>query len=141
MCRVSCYEVMMTVKKPKLRKGLSYVLKTSLLQEALDQARIDCHVDLKYWTPQSGSSVLEAHYWLPNGNVEYPRVYLRAGVVPITERQAALDALRCDILPAFISWLSRIIALPKGSPKLHGDLYFNATYEDGEIGIIHDFRS
>ena len=131
----------MTVEKPKLRKGLSYVLKTSLLQEAIDQARIECHVDLNYWTPQSGCSVLEAHYWLPNANVDYPRVYVRAGVVPSAERQAALDALRGEGLPAFISWLSRIIALPKGSPKLHSDLYFDATYEDGKIGIIHNFRS
>lgn len=132
---------MMTVEKPKLRKDLSYVLKTSLLKEVLEQARIDCHVDLKYWTPQSGSSVLEAHYWLPNANVDYPRVYVRAGVVTSAERQAALDALRSQGIPAFISWLSQIVALPNGSPKLHGNLYFDACYEDGEIGITHNFRS
>ena len=120
---------------------MSYVLKTSLLQEALDQAQIDCHVDLNYWTPQSGSSVLEAHYWLPNANVDHPRVYVRAGVVPSAERQAALDTFKGVGLPAFISWLSRITALPNGSPKLHGDLYFNATYDDGEIAITHNFRS
>lgn len=84
----------MTVEKPKLRKGWSYVLKSSLLQEALDQAQIVCHVDLKFWTPQSGNSVLEAHYWLPNANIDHPRVYLRAGVVPSAERQAAQDELR-----------------------------------------------
>ena len=132
---------MMTVEKPKLRKGLSYVLKTSLLQETLDQAQIDCHVDLNYWTPQSGCSVLEAHYWLPNANVDHPRVYVRAGVVPSAERQAALDALRGVGLPAFMSWLSRIIALPKGSPKLQGDLHFDASYGDGEIAITHNLRS
>ena len=130
---------MMTVKKPKIPKGLSYVLKTSVLQAALEDAHINCHVNLNYWIPQSGGSVLEAHYWLPNANVHYPRVYVRAGVVPSSERRAAQDALAASILPTFIAWLSRILALPKNSPVLHGKPYFNATYEERKVEITNDF--
>lgn len=111
-----------------------------MLQAALEDAHIDCHVDLNYWIPQSGGSVLEAHYWLPNANVSYPRVYVRAGVVPSSARRAACDALAESILPTFITWLSRILALPKNSPALHCEPYFNATYEEGKVGIMHDFH-
>jgi hypothetical protein len=117
-----------SVSKPKLAKGLSYVLKTSQLAKALSDARIDCHVDLVYWVPQTGGSVLEGHYWLPNENVACPRVYVRAGVVPSASRLVAAEAMLVSALPQFVSWLQEILALPDDSPALHGTLYFNATY-------------
>ena len=61
-----------SVSKPKLAKGLSYVLKTSQLAKALSDAGIECHVDLVFWVPQTGGSILEGHYWLPNENMGYP---------------------------------------------------------------------
>jgi len=119
------------ISKPKLRKGPSYVLKTSQLANALSDAGIDCHIDLHYWVPQGGGSILEGNYWLPNANVPYPRVYVRAGVVPSALRVAASQALLEKGLPLFIKWLQGIIALPPESPALWGrELYFNATYTE-----------
>jgi hypothetical protein len=123
-----------SVSKPKLAKGLSFVLKTSQLVKALSDARIDCHLDLVYWVPQTGGSILEGHYWLPNENVAHPRVYVRAGVVPAASRLPASEALLASALPQFVSWLQGILALPDGSPALHGTLYFNATYT--EEGLV-----
>lgn len=117
-----------SVSKPKLTKELSYVLKTSQLAKAFSDARLDCHVDLVYWVPQTGGSILEGHYWLPNENVAYPRVYVRAGVVPSASRLAASEVLLVSALPRFVSWLQGILALPCDSPGLRGTLYFNATY-------------
>ncbi len=123
-----------SVSKPKLAKGLSYVLKTSQLAKALLDVGIDCHVDLVYWAPQSGGSILEGHYWLPNENVPYPRVYVRAGAVPSASRAAASEALVDSALPEFVNWLKGILALPDESPALSGLLYFNATYT--EQGLV-----
>lgn len=117
-----------SVSRPKLAKGRSYVLKTSQLAEALAGAGIDCHVDLVYWSPQVGRSVLEGHYWPPNENVPYPRVYVRAGAVPSELRSAAAEALRVAALPRFVQWVQGILALPEGSPALATDSYFNATF-------------
>jgi hypothetical protein len=117
-----------SVSRPKLAKGLSYVLKTSQLAKAFSDAGIDCHVDLVYWVPRIGGSILEGHYWLPNENVPYPRVYVRAGVVPSPSRLAALEALLAIALPEFVRWLQGILALPDESPALNGTLYFNAAY-------------
>ena len=131
---------MIEIEKPKLPKGLSYALKTSLLQDALDEARIDCYIHLNYWRPQTGCSVLNALYWLPNQNVPYPRVYIRAGVVPSSLHKAASDAMIKIILPAFTEWLSRILALPENSPVLHGEPYFDAAYDNGKIAIGSNFE-
>jgi len=115
-----------SVSKPKLPKGLSYVLETSQLEQAL--LNIDCHVNLVYWVPQGGGSILQALYWLPNENVPHPRLYVRAGVVPSALRSAASEALTGSVLPKFITWLRGILALPDRSIALQGTLYFNADY-------------
>ena len=123
------------ISKPKLAKGLSYVLKTSQLEKALLDARIECHISLVYWMPQSGGSILEGHYWLPNKKVSYPRVYVRAGVVPSALSSAASEVLMESALPKFIDWLAWIIALPERAQALEKDLYFNATYTEKELNI------
>jgi hypothetical protein len=66
-------------------------------------------------------------------------VYVRAGVVPSAEREEALAALTGEVLPAFVSWLSRIVALPENAPLLHQRPYFNATWRAGVLQVAHDF--
>ena len=122
-----------SVSKPRAPKGLLYVLKTSQLEQAL--TGIECHVDLNYWVPQGGGSILEGHYWLPNENVPHARVYVRAGVVPSALRSAASEALTDIALPEFVEWLREILQLPTGSPRLHETLYFNATYTADGLAI------
>jgi hypothetical protein len=127
-----------SVSKPKPPKGLSYVLQTSQLEQALANAAIDCPVDLVYWIPQGGGSVLEGHYWLRNENVPYPRVYVRAGVVPSSHRAIASEALLAEGLPQFIDWLKEVHSLPDDSPALDGELYFNATFAEDRLLITNE---
>lgn len=129
-----------SVSRPRLAKGLSYVLKTSQLAEALADAGIDCHVDLVYWSPQAGGSILEGAYWPPNENVPYPRVYIRAGAVPSASRSAISAALLTTALPRFIRWLQGILSLPEGSPALRGAPYFNAAYTGEGLAITDQPR-
>lgn len=124
-----------SISRPRLAKGRSYVLKTSQLAEALAHAGIDWHVDLIYWSPQSGGSILEGHYWPPKHTIPYPRIYIRAGVVPSTMRSAAAEALREIALPRFIGWVRGIMALPERSPALACESYFNATYTTDGLAI------
>lgn len=126
-----------SVSKPKLSRGRSYVLKTSQLAKVLSDARIDCHVDLVYWLPQCGRSILEAQYWLPNENVPYSRVYVRAGVVPTALRSAARDSLTKLALPQFVEWLREILALPDESPVLQMTPYFNVAYTEKGLVITN----
>jgi hypothetical protein len=117
-----------SVSRPKLAKGSSYVLKTTQLADALAAAGIGWHVDLVYWSPRAGGSILEGHYWPPNENVPYPRLYVRAGSVPSALRPAAAETLRESALPRFIRWVEGLLALPDGSPALAAEAYFNATF-------------
>jgi hypothetical protein len=124
-----------SVSHPKLAKGRSYVLKTTQLADALADAGINWHVDLVYWSPQTGGSVLEGHYWPPNENVPYPRVYVRAGTVPSALRSAAVEALHEVALPQFIVCVKGIMALLDGSPALSAESYFNATFSEGGLAV------
>lgn len=124
-----------SISKPKLPKGLAYVLKTSHLEQALEEAGIDTPVELVYWMPQETGSILEGHYWLANEHVHYARVYVRAGCVAATQRRAAAEALRRLGLPRFVEWLKAIVGLPNDSPKLHTELYFDATYKEDCLSV------
>ena len=125
---------MITVTKPKLPKGLSYPLKTSMIEAILTEIPVDCDVSLTYWTPQSGGSVLEAHYWLLNQR-RPTTVYLRVGAVPSPQRRAVQELLVEHVLPAFAEWLRIIASLPDDSPTLYTEPYFNAEYIDGRMRI------
>lgn len=130
---------MTVIEKTRLPKGLAYALKASMLEAALERAGIDCHVEVRFWMPQEGGSVLEAHYWLPNEHVDHPRVHVRAGAVASTERAAAQAAVEEEILPAFIAWLTGVLALPAGSPLLHGEPAFNAVFAGGQAAVTRCF--
>jgi len=95
--------------------------------------KIDTH--LLYWIPESGGSILEAFYWLPNENVSYPRLYMRAGVVPNQEHKKAFELLQNEALPAFTEWLTFLTALADDSTLLNEKLYFNASYVEGHLKI------
>ena len=126
---------MITVEKPKLRKGLAYVLKTSLLETALAESGIEVATHLVYWTPQGGGSVLEAFYWLPNERVPHRRLYVRAGSVPVRERPIALEQLRSHALPELVRWLLGLHAQPDDSPALLAKPHFNASFAAGRVSV------
>jgi hypothetical protein len=124
---------MITIEKKTLQKGHSYVLKTSLLTEALTEAGIECHLHLIYWMPKPEGSILQAFYWLPNENVPFRRVYLRAGSLPSEQRKSALEKLCSEGLPAFVAWLKRLVGLPDSSPIFNSEPFFDAEYHGSNL--------
>ena len=129
------------IEKPKLRKGLSYVLQSSMLKNALEETGIDCNIDINYWNPYRipiGETILECFYWLPNENVDYDRFYVRAGTVKSEDRKVAQDLLREKVIPKFLDWFVKIKSLPKNSTKLKHNLYFNAVFKDNDIKVFYE---
>lgn len=125
----------MEIERPKLSKRRAYVLKTLILQEALESAKIRVPVHLVFWTPTIDGSILEAFYWLPNQHVPYARVYIRAGSLPKELHRDAFLKLQASALPALVRWLSRLIELPDSSPLLHVEPHFDARYEGGRVVV------
>ena len=124
-----------TIEKPRLPAGRVYVLKSSQLLEALTDASIAFDIQLQFWTPQSGGSILEAFYWPPNRNVPYDRVFVRAGSVLMRDRQRAAQVLVEHALPRFVKWLKAVQALPEGSPLHSESLTFDATLNANGLSV------
>jgi hypothetical protein len=123
------------ISKPKLPTGRGYVLKTSLLQPALEG--VSCDVIVDYWTPQPGhASVLWAEWWLPNEN-RGTTLFVRAGSLPIEELNSARQQLQAVVLPRFKAWLDAVAGLPVLSPELAAGPKFFATWEAGVARVSH----
>lgn len=80
---------MLHITKPALPKGLSYVLKTSALEQALHASRVECDVELRFWKPTQVGSVLEAYFRKPTPDIPRTRFHVRAGPVPSSDRPRA----------------------------------------------------
>jgi hypothetical protein len=128
-----------TTEKPKLQKGLSYVLKTSMLKNAVEATGLDLNIDLIYWNPYRiaiGETILECHYWLPNERIDYDRFYIRAGTVKSEHRKTAELRLKEKVIPEFTDWIIKVKSLPFDSTKLKHNLYFNAVFKDNDVSIF-----
>ncbi len=129
--------VLKSVEKPKLRKGVSYALKIMQLETALVAANLTQHVDLRYWQPLSGGSILQAYYWLASERIEHGRVYVRAGCISSEQRRDAAAALTNEGLPRFIAWVRSLVAQPTNSPILQKKPFFDATYRADGLRVQH----
>ena len=108
------------------------------LDAALAAAELTPHVDLNYWVPQQGGSILQAFYWCANERIEYDRVYVRAGCVRSEHRRDAATVLTCQGLPRFVIWVRTLVALPKNSPILQQQPFFDATFEGASLRVHHN---
>jgi hypothetical protein len=126
------------IDKPKIRKGLSYVMKTSWLTEGLDSIAFDGDVGLNYYTPTLDNithyMLIRAHYWLPNANVDHDRFYICIGVSQSQKRKELEHIVRNDVIPQLIDWMVEVKNLPYNSPKKAGRCFI-ADYIEGNLII------
>ncbi len=111
------------VTKDKLPKGLSYPLKTGALVTALEHANITLDCSLSY---QARPGVLTAHFWPPNPNVPYERLYLTVGAVTSLTAEGEREHMMDRALPALVSWIKSILAEPVHSPVRREAQLFSA---------------
>lgn len=96
----------------KLPKGESYVLKPSVLSAALAEAgiAIDAHL------VRNPGTLFVAHFWPPNENVPYERLYVQAGSVPREQAAAVRRHLEAVAVPQILAWISGIMSRDVNSP-------------------------
>jgi len=109
------------VERDKVRKGFSYPLKSSFIENLFSENNITIHTYLNYINSEI---FFDAHFWLPNDNVPYPRFYIRCGSVLSTKKNESSGYFVNLVLPEFISWAKNISSLPLNSTKLYSDNYF-----------------
>ena len=127
------YPCFIVESKPKLPRGRSYVLNTSVLDAAFAESGARSPVFLNYWSPNPEGSILWVRYWLPNSNVPHRRFYVRAGSVPSSKRTHAFAQMQSIALPALRRWAACLDSLPDSSALLLAEPYFDAVYADGRL--------
>ncbi|MEF2277712.1 hypothetical protein V3W47_05320 [Deinococcus sp. YIM 134068] len=118
---MSVKENFMKSEKGPLPRGMSFVLKPSILAQALAEAELSVDTHLVRGV---GGIFFDAHFWPPNENVGYERLYVRAGAVANSLSQAARLYVENTVLPKLTAWLADILALPVASPIRREKQYF-----------------
>jgi len=126
-----------SITKDKISPDYVFVLKTSQFEKVLADNNIDIDVTLIYWKPQIIGSVLEAHFWLPNDNVSYNRLYVRACALLKKYIILARVLMVEEVLPNFIEWFKGIELTDEFSNK-YKKSYFNACLIDDKIHVTKD---
>ena len=125
-----------TIEKPKTWKGLCYPLKTSMLKDAIEDAKIDSTFHLVYWTPQKYDetyNILECEFWPADKNIEYNRFYIRAGVVKSQDRKLAETLLKSDAIPRLILFIQNKVSQNTKSTRREQRSYFKVVFVDNKI--------
>ncbi len=126
-----------SISKEKISKDYSFGLKTSQLEELLRNGNINTDVTLYYWKPQLIGSIFEVHYWLPNKNIPYNRLYIRAGAILRKDIHFVREGLHTKVLPEFLKWIKSIEQMEESSTH-YSQRYFNADFHDNKISIESD---
>jgi hypothetical protein len=97
--------------KEKLPRGVSYPLKRSSLDSALQEASVYCAVySVRYLANSSCTPVLDAQF-VPLGTKAHASVVGRSLVtlhaVPSTQRNAAEEQILTTALPSLCDWLAK----------------------------------
>ena len=63
-----------------------------------------------------GQIFFDANFWVPNQNVPYERLSIRAGAVPSAIANDARVFMNTSVIPQMVAWVKGILALPSNSP-------------------------
>jgi hypothetical protein len=112
----------MRVDKSKLPKGMSWPMKTSLMSEALQSAKIVLDVQLNYVVSRR---FFDAEFWPPNPNVQYERLYITVSAIPAEQARKVREFVEGTVIPDFITWVQGIVSLPTNSPVRREKQHFH----------------
>jgi hypothetical protein len=126
----------MRIEKKKLPKNSSFVLRSSILEEAVLRAGIATEIDLYQG---SSRTFFEASFLPPTPNVPHERFFVHTGSVPASQARAARDYMETNVIPGFITWATGILQLPANSIVRRNDQQFTcelrSKFITGQKGI------
>lgn len=123
------------VEKPKVRQGLSYVLKSSAIQNALMERRIDVPVYLTFFTPQhfnpADTPVFESEYVPVSVGGKENRFHVRIGVVISEQRKQVEELFVREMLVPFLDFVEYQLSKPQNSTDRGRGFY--VRWVDGKL--------
>ncbi len=115
------------IEKPKTRKGLSYIIKTSVIDNALSQRKIEATFYLNFFTPQhfnpTNTSVFEAEFVPKSVGGDQDRFHIRIGVVSASERKIVEQLFLEKALEPFLNFVEHQMAKSRNSTHLGRGFY------------------
>ncbi|WP_316794077.1 hypothetical protein [Pedobacter frigoris] len=127
----------MKIEKPKVPKGLCYVIKSSQLEEIFEELGVTIDISVKYYFSKEGAQgirVFECLYWLPNKNVPYERLYINVGTVTFTQKDK-IDTLLKEFFPKFKEWVLFMASLSENSTFLKQNNYIQANFTNDSLTV------
>jgi hypothetical protein len=114
----------MLIKKDKISRNMSYILRSSFLDRAMQDAGITLDVQLNH----GSGRFFDACFWPPNANVPYERLYIQSGSVSSDQANIARVFVETTVIPELISWLVGLLALPSNSPIRRQEQRFHRDF-------------
>jgi hypothetical protein len=111
---------MMRIRKNKIPRNESFILRSSVLEAALRAAGIATETSLNHCR----GKYFSAHFWTPRPNVPHERFYIHSGAVPAEQARAVREFVESRVIPEFIAWASGLLSLPPDSTVRRTDQYF-----------------
>jgi hypothetical protein len=115
--------VNLIIEKPKLRKGLSYVQKSSIIGDVISAGKIDVPVYLTFFIPQhfnpTDTSVFEAEFVPVSIGGRESRFHIRIGVVVSADRKQVGQLFLENVLKPFSDFMQYQLSKPANSTD-HG---------------------
>ena len=115
----------MLIKKDKIAKGTSFILKSGAFEDALTAAGISVETSLLH---VNSAIFFDAFFWPPRPNVQHERFYVRAGSVQASQARPAKEFMESIVIPEFIQWAQGILALPLDSPVRRSEQVFTRNF-------------
>jgi hypothetical protein len=102
-----------TSETGEIPKGYGYILKPSFLANALSAAGVEINAHL---VRSHRKRLFDAHFWPPNSNVSYERLYVTAGTVIARDLPELRLRVELEAIPILVRWISGIVSLDPRSP-------------------------
>lgn len=129
---------MIKVHKAKIPTHLSFALKTSMLENALEEVDSTCPVELDYHEPELTGALFEARFCPPSGDYDTHYLHVLAGAVPGEARKEMGNLLKEKVLLEFMVWLEQLQKRPASAPAMQKTHVFQAIYRGGQLHILQE---
>jgi hypothetical protein len=112
--------VTVRISKAKIPRNESFILRSSVLEDALRAAGIATETSLNHCRGKR----FTADFWTPRPNVPHERFYISSGSVPAEQARAVREFVESRVVPEFIAWASGLLSLPPDSTVRRTNQYF-----------------
>jgi hypothetical protein len=125
----------LTVEKEKIPLGWQFILKTAVLEKAMNEACLSTAVHIEF--KRSEDVILDARFYIPNERVDFPRFFIRVGMVETKYYISRRAIWEQDVPRALVGWMQvQMEVLEQGT--ITGKPHFVCRWDNEGLVISED---